>query len=154
MQVFKGKFYLSFILLFMAACFIATDIEAANIWPTASATVCWTITADGGGSGVLRLRSMPMGSGNYLISGKMVVGGKIVEVINGNAITSMSDVKLTLNSAGRNTGEAMWTSTYYVVLSGTTLNGTFEYIGHDRSYVDLSVDTEYGKGTLTKITCP
>jgi len=62
-------------------------------------------------------------------------------------------VLMTVNSAGKD-DEAMWTSTTYVVLSAATLNGTYESIGHDRNYFDLSIDTEYEYGTLTRIGCP
>ena len=139
-------------LVFLFSCSVVSNVEA-GIWPTSAATLCWKITGDGPpGTVIMKLRSFPIGGSNYLLSGKLTVDNKTHNIVNGNAVVG-TNVVGTVNASGKDTG-AMWSSTCYMVLSGITLNGKLECIGHDYNRADLSIDTQFSTASVTKITCP
>ena len=152
MKVYRFLVLFVVSLVFLFSMSAISNVEA-GIWPTGAATLCWEMTGDvPPGTVIVKLRSFPIGGSNYLLSGKLTVDNKTHNIVNGNAVVG-TNVVGALNAAGKGTG-AMWTSTCYMVLSGTTLNGKVECIGHDYNRADLSIDTEFSTGSITKITCP
>ena len=142
---------LFFVSLVLFSISVISNVEA-GIWPTSAATLCWQVTTSDNETGIVRLKSFPMGASNYLLSGKVIFNGKIQNIINGNAVVG-TNVLMTVNAAGKDS-ESFWTSTGYGVLSGATLNGKIESIGHNYNRTDKSIDTSYNTVTITKITCP
>ena len=152
MKVFRFLVLFFVSLTFLFSMSAISNVEA-GIWPTSAATLCWKGTGDvPPGTVIMKLRSFPIGGSNYLLSGKITVDNKTHNIVNGNAVVG-TNVLMTINAAGKD-AEAMWRSTCYIVLSGTTLNGKVECIGHDYNRADLSIDTQFSTASVTKITCP
>ena len=132
----------------IACSFFAAEASAA--WPTRPATRCWSID---GGAGFLQSRINPLGGGFYSMSNIIVVGGIVNNVESGTAYMKGSQVLASSGGAGKNT-EAMWTGQAYLTFDKNTMLGQYEGIGHDRSYKDMSIDTEYNEPlTLTPVSC-
>jgi hypothetical protein len=139
-------------LVFLLSYSFISNAEAANIWPTTAKTLCWEFTMDGE-TVLAKMRSFPIGASNYILSGRITLGNTTLNVVNGSAVV-LTSVLITLNAAGKDS-ESMGTSTCYMVLNGTTLNGTYECLGQEYNRDTKSINTKmYTSGSMTKITCP
>jgi len=152
------KVYRVLILFFVSLAFlfswsVVSNVEAASIWPTASATLCWQASYDGVPLGIIRLRSVSMGGVYYLLSGKISTNDGKSYIGHGTAQVNATRILITVNGSGKS-AEDMETGTAHVILSASTLNGSWETMGQDFNYIDESTDMEHETGKLTKIPCP
>ena len=129
---------LSFILaLLISTIFVSLDVKNVHAaWPTTTASRCWTA-----GPGLyLQAQITPTGGGYYTIGGIVVENKHIGNMMSGAAYVRGMSVYMTVSTAGKNS-IAMWTGQGYVVFNKSTLVGKYEDIGHDKNYVDGSLDT-------------
>lgn len=115
---------------------------------------CSQIT-DGANVILNRLAVSFVGNGRYNISGATFKNGTVQNVLNGTAEEVDNKIHMNITSAGKDS-EAMWNSTCYSVTDGPSFNSntTYECIGHDYNYADLSLDTQYTTGYSTPVPCP
>lgn len=130
----------------------------AKEFPRFKGELCWSFT----GPGIMNLWVQDIGGGHYIVSGKITINGIIQNILHGNAEIDGSNIYMTLVNSGKNS-QAMWTGINHAILDGSTLSGTFEAIGNDRSYSEVPIqiggifidsDTQYSSGSLTLISCP
>lgn len=137
-----------FVCLASLFCFVGVTLSSAAAADYLG-DVCWQLDD---GAVTLKLGFSSIGGGHLLVNGRMS-GNGITGIVSGNAEVEGDNLLLTVVHSGRDK-ESMWTSTSNITINLSTLNGTYESIGHDRNYKDLSVDTEYETGSLTFIRCP
>ena len=136
-------------LVIMAALSILSN-EAWGAWPTTSALRCWSY----GTESFLKAKIQPEGSGFFRIGSVFVENGNIKNIGNGAAYIKGDFVYWTLNLVG-NDEASMWSSQSYLILNKRNLIGQIESIGHDKNYLDGSLDTQYESRaiSLTPISC-
>jgi hypothetical protein len=143
---------LAYVLIVVVSIFCLTGIIYSKAEATSVEYVgefCWIL--DNGF--IVNLGASYVGGGHYLVNGRILADGTLHDVVSGNAEIEGNAILITVVSSGRD-NQAMWTSTAHIQLDTSTFNGTYESIGHDRNYNDLSIDTEYEIGSLTLVQCP
>jgi hypothetical protein len=141
-----------------------SNVEAASLWPRyGGKSLCWEFIGDEGPLGIMKLRVLYIGGVEYLLSGKNTdYDGGSVKIIHGNAEKTSSNVFMTLNGSKKDeTGIETWIAN--VILDRSTLNGTYDYINHERHYdeqpiefgeIFIDSDTESGHYEMIFIPCP
>ncbi len=147
-----------FVSIFCLTGIISSNVEASDYL----GDFCWQSQTEDG-IVIMKVGVSHMGGGHYLLAGKMIKSdGTLHNIVNGNAEIVGNNIYMTLVHSGKGTG-AMWTGSVLATLDISTLNGTFEAIGHDRNYSDqpfvsggifIDSDTQHETGSVTFITCP
>ncbi|WP_045227258.1 hypothetical protein [Methyloterricola oryzae] len=130
-------------LIFAAALSILSH-QAWGAWPTAPALRCWSY----GTESFLKAKIRPEGNGFFNISSVLVENINLKNVGNGVAYIKGDTVYLALNLVG-NDQTSMWSSQNYLIINKRNLTGQSESIGHDKNFIDGSLDTEYDSSTIT-----
>ncbi len=144
--------FIAFFLVGIASLFCFMGIAVSN---AAAADYlgdfCWSAGPDGG---ILKVGVTSVGGGHHIVNGKILdPGGGRPDIVSGSAEIDGTNILVTLVDSG-NDETAMWTNTISITIDLSTMNGKYEYIGHDRNYTDLSIDTDYDTGSLTFTQCP
>lgn len=120
------------------------DGKASTPWPKKDGVVCFEVR-DAGGTALGTQKLFVSGiKGKYYHVYFEVTSedGNLINLGFGTARVVNDKVYMTMVNSGKN-DVSMYTGTSHIVLDRVTLNGVAESIGHDRNYLDLSIDTEY-----------
>ena len=138
---------------FILTLMFVNDSDAKSLMPRTKGEFC--VQPENGN--IARLFVTNMGNKHYLVNGVVAKEDGKVEALFGSAEVKDGKIYMTITSAGSNDSDT-WSSTGYVVLDASTLNGTVESmdIDHDKTDPDPeNAKVSYnGPNTLTKVTCP
>jgi len=138
---------------FILALMLVNESDAKSLMPRSKGEFC--IQSENGG--IARLFVTNMGNKHYIVNGVVAVEDGRVEALFGSAEVKDGKVYMTITSSGSNDSDT-WSSTGYVVLDASTLNGTVESmdIDHDKTNPDpKSAEVSHnGPETLTRVNCP
>lgn len=155
MKMFRPSSFI--FLISLLTWFVVANVDASDQWPKRRGTLCWNVTkGDGTLRGVRTLRITNMGERHYLCNGRFMETDGTVNAVIGSAEINREMGKdvilMTLVAARGDTVDFMRTVHIYVILDKDTLNGTQQSIAHET--FNTGVESGYGSGTVTFISCP
>ncbi len=156
MKVYRFLVLYFVLLVFMLSWVVNSNVEAQSLQRPLRGELCWEVKLEPeGAENILKLRFLPIGIGDYIVSGKVIYtdDGRLKGIIHGNAKTEGNSVLMTLVGSGKDEG-GMGTSINHVIIDKTTLNGTVETIDHEYDNIGGDIKTEYGSEFMKFIPCP
>jgi len=137
-----------------------TASQNQNPLPNFKGELCWQITKE---TEIILLQFYVshLGSGHYILSGKLYEDGILRNILHGNAELENSNILMTIVNSGKDR-KSMYVGISHVTLDSSTLNGEVSNIGHDRDYTEIPLeigdiyidsDTQYSSDIITNIQC-
>ena len=147
MKMFRLGSFIFLISLLSWSC--VASVWASDQWPKKRGELCWDNNIGSGGTRTLLITNM--GNGHYSLHGRYTPKEGQVRPVVGSAEIVDDSIFMILTSAGKNNAGLLVTSTLYVVLDKSTLNGTSEIINH--GYTGSEISQTYATGTETLVSC-
>jgi hypothetical protein len=110
---------------------------------------------EGGDVILTKMAVSHIGNGHYILTATSFKNGALHNVFHGSGEIVDNKIHMVLKHSG-NSSVAMWSGICHGTTDSLSFNSntTYECIGHDYNYTDLSLDTQYTTGYAISVACP